>query len=264
MAYRIGEDSSLLRQSLLLQTQGGLLSVSDREAPLIQDPEKLSAAVLRECGRRGYTGVLLDFEEPPRQDRQLFAQRLEQSLTASRRTLYVPETYIRAAPGARMLLCTALSGGTFTQHLQEVAEQLGGAARIWRWTSSGCGWTSSPPPSGEGTPLSQETLETLMEEESPAYFSPRICAPATSPTPETARPTSSSSTTPIPCRKSCEPAPLWAFPRPFLCFRRSGTLPPAVSPEMRKNVPYRMVQHVFYINNSASCSCERPQTSCGA
>lgn len=177
VAYRIGEDSSLLRQSLLLQTQGGLLSVSDREAPLIQDPAKLSAAVLRECGRRGYTGVVLDFEEPPRQDRQLFAQRLEQSLTASRRTLYIPETYIRAAPGARMLLCTALSGGTFTQHLQEVADQHGGAARLALDIQRLRMDFQLPAPSGEGIPLSQETLETLMAEESPSvFFSQDLCA----------------------------------------------------------------------------------------
>ena len=49
-AYRIGPNSTLLRQSLLLQTRGGLLSVSDREAPFIDDPEALCAAVLRECG----------------------------------------------------------------------------------------------------------------------------------------------------------------------------------------------------------------------
>ena len=65
VAYRIGPGSVLLRQNLLLNTRGGLLSVSDREAPDIDQPQALCAAVLRECGRRGYTGVLLDFEQPP-------------------------------------------------------------------------------------------------------------------------------------------------------------------------------------------------------
>ena len=61
VAYRIGPDSTLLRQNLLLQSRGGLLSVSDRESPLIENPEALCGAVLRECGRRGYQGGLLDF-----------------------------------------------------------------------------------------------------------------------------------------------------------------------------------------------------------
>ena len=65
VAYRIGPGSTLLRQNLLLQTRGGLLSISDREAPLIEEPDALCAAVLRECGRRGYSGAVLDFEESP-------------------------------------------------------------------------------------------------------------------------------------------------------------------------------------------------------
>ena len=54
VAYRIGEGSTLLRQSVLMQTRGGLLAVTDQDAPLIEEPEKLSAAVLRECGRALY------------------------------------------------------------------------------------------------------------------------------------------------------------------------------------------------------------------
>ena len=52
VAYCIGSDSALLRQNLLLQTRGGLLSVTDRDAPFIASPEQLAAAALRECGRR--------------------------------------------------------------------------------------------------------------------------------------------------------------------------------------------------------------------
>ncbi|MBE5710382.1 MAG: hypothetical protein EGR51_10870, partial [Oscillibacter sp.] len=74
VAYCIGPDSTLLRQNLLLQTRGGLLSVTDRGAPFIASPERLSAAALRECGRRSYGGVLLDFEQPPAPDRLAFAE----------------------------------------------------------------------------------------------------------------------------------------------------------------------------------------------
>ena len=82
VAYRIGPGSALLRRSLLLQNKGGLLSVSDREAPFIDSPEDLRDAALRECGRRGYTGILLDFEEPPRRDRTAFASALAPALSA--------------------------------------------------------------------------------------------------------------------------------------------------------------------------------------
>ena len=126
VAYRIGPDSTMLRQNLLLETRGGLLSVSDHEAPFIDSPEDLRDAALRECGRRGYSGVLLDFEETPRRDRTAFVSALAPALSASRRTLYLPEAYAGAAPGAVVLLCTAVSGGSFSQYLQEAAAQAGG------------------------------------------------------------------------------------------------------------------------------------------
>ena len=80
VAYCIGPDSTLLRQNLLLQTRGGLLSVTDRDAPFIASPEQLAAAALRECGRRGYGGVLLDFGQPPAPGRLAFAQVLAKRL----------------------------------------------------------------------------------------------------------------------------------------------------------------------------------------
>lgn len=44
----------------------GLLVLSDRGAPPVEDPEGLAGALLRECGRRSYSGIVLDFEMPPR------------------------------------------------------------------------------------------------------------------------------------------------------------------------------------------------------
>lgn len=175
VAYRIGEGSTLLRQNLLLQAKGGLLSVSDRDAPLIEDPDALCAAVLRECGRRGYNGAVLDFEESPRRDRLTFAERLGQKLSASRRTLYLPEHYGGTVPNAVPLICTAISGGSFVQHLREVAQQRRCplALDVQRLRMD----FRLPARSGEGEPLSGEDFRQLMEREAPAvFFSPDLCA----------------------------------------------------------------------------------------
>ena len=170
VAYRIGPGSALLRQSLLLQTKGGLLSVSDRDAPFIDSPEELRDAVLRECGRRSYTGVLLDFEEAPRSV-------LAPALSASRRTLYLPEAYAAGAPGAVLLLCTAVSGGSFSQYLQEAVTQAGGAGRLALDVQRLRMDFRLPARSGEGEPLTGEALEELMGRESPAvFFSQDLCA----------------------------------------------------------------------------------------
>ena len=178
VAYRIGPGSTLLRQSLPLQTRGGLLSVSDREAPPIGDPDALCAAVLRECGRRSYTGTLLDFEEPPRQDRLEFARRLGQTLAAGRRTLYLPERYAQAAGNsAVVLVCTAISGGSLNQRLQEAADAHGGAARLALDVQRLRMDFRLPAHSGEGEPLDAERFQRLMERETPSvFFSQELCA----------------------------------------------------------------------------------------
>lgn len=177
VAYRIGPGSVLLRQSLLLQTRGGLLSVSDREAPFIDSPESLRDAVLRECGRRGYSGVLLDFEEAPRRDRRAFAAALAPALSASRRALYLPEGYAGDIPGAVALLCTAVSGGSFSQYLQEGVTRAGGAGRLALDVQRLRMDFRLPARSGEGEPLTGEALASLMERESPAvFFSQDLCA----------------------------------------------------------------------------------------
>lgn len=177
VAYRIGPGSALLRQSLLLQTKGGLLSVSDREAPFIDSPESLRDAVLRECGRRAYFGVLLDFEEPPRRDRKAFAAALAPALSASRRMLYLPESYAGAVSGGTVLLCTAVSGGSFSQYLQEAAAQAGGAGSLALDVQRLRMDFRLPARSGEGEPLTGEALAALMERESPSvFFSQDLCA----------------------------------------------------------------------------------------
>lgn len=175
VAYRIGPESQLLRQSLLLQTRGGLLALGDRDAPPISAPEALCAGILRECARRSYTGVLLDFEARPTDDRKVFAGMLAQHLRKTRRTLYVPESC--AVPGAVPLICTALSGGSFPQRLQEAARQFGGAELLGLDVQRLRMDFTLPAKSGEGRPLSEEEFRSLVEKESPAvFFSQELCA----------------------------------------------------------------------------------------
>ena len=174
VAYCIGPDSTLLRQNLLLQTRGRLLSVTDRDAPFIASPEQLAAAALRECGRRGYGGVLLDFEQPPAPDRLAFAQALAKRLAP--RPLYVPEGYA-SVPGAVSLVCTALSGGSFVQYLQETAAARGGPGTLALDVQRLRMDFPLPARSGEGSPLSQQEFQALMDRESPAvFFSQDLCA----------------------------------------------------------------------------------------
>ena len=176
VAYRIGPGSVLLRQNLLLRTQGGLLTLSDVDAPAIGRPEQLARQIWQECGLRGYSGVLADFESAPADDRTALLVRLRAILQANRRRLYVPEVYGPRVPGATVVICTALSGGSFRQRLQEAADRWGAghvALDVQRLIMD----FPLPSPTGEGTPLTAPELEKLREELKPsAFYSRELCA----------------------------------------------------------------------------------------
>lgn len=172
VAYSIGRGSRLLRNSLLVQTRGGLLVLTDRDAPPIEDPGALCAAALRECNRRGYSGVLADFEDPPTPDRQAFLSQLSPLLRRNRRSLFVPQAY--GVPGAVPVLCTALSGGNFQEFLcQAVSSSPLPALDVERVRMD----FPLPAPSGEGTPLSQEAFRQLVAQKQPSiFYTPELCA----------------------------------------------------------------------------------------
>ena len=214
-----------------------------------------------------YSGVLLELPQPPGPDRLALAAALAQALAP--RPLYVPES-CGSVPGTVPLISTALSGGSFTRRLREAASRRRGPP------GPGCGAAADglPPPlprAAKGGPSAAGSSGTCWTGRLRRCSSPRISAPGTSPTPGRARPTSSSSTTPTPSSRSCGPAALWASPPPFSCSRRCGTFCPACSrpggTEAGRAENQKCctgpVQH-FFINSSASCSCERLRTSCGA
>ena len=175
MAYHIGPNSTLMRRNALLQNQGGLLAVSEQGAPLVEDPHAFCTAVLRECSRRNYDGVFLNFATPVRHDLLQFAKQLDEMLYKNRKKLYLNKEYISSCPEAFLLVDTALSGGSLSEHLQQAAKQHGNrsALRIERLQMD----FSLPARSGTGRPLAKHDFMVLLEETSPSiYFSPDLCA----------------------------------------------------------------------------------------
>ena len=176
VAYRIGPESRLLRQNLLMQTKGGLMSLSDRDAPPIARPEVLCREIWQECAARSYAGVLADFEAAPTQDRLSFLDRLCTLLHRNKRRLYLPEVYARQVNGAVAIICTALSGGSFCQRLQEAAVRFGKnrvALDVQRLAMD----FTLPSPTGRGRPLPPEELRELMDRLTPStFYSAELCA----------------------------------------------------------------------------------------
>lgn len=176
VAYRVGPDGHLTRQDLLARTRGGLMVLGDHGCGFIRDTAALCREVWRECGNRGFGGVLADFEQPPAPDRTGFLEALGRILTRNGRQLYVPEAYGAAVPQARVLICTALSGGTLHQRLEEAAQKFGGkrlALDLQRLRMR----FPLPCSTGEGAPLSREELEEMLRRKEPAvFYSSDLCA----------------------------------------------------------------------------------------
>ena len=125
---------------------------------------------------RSYTGVIADFEGPVSDARTAFLCRLGEVLARNRRQLLVPEPYGRLVPTARVLISTALSGGTLRQRLEEAAAVYGGdrlALDLQRLRMD----FPLPCPSGEGRPLTGAELEGLLEKREPSlFYSGDLCA----------------------------------------------------------------------------------------
>lgn len=176
VAYRIGPEGRLTRQNMPVRTQGGLMVLGDQECGPVRDCPALCRDVWRECGSRGFSGVAADFERPPSQDRTAFLIALSQILQRNGKQLFVPEVYGQRVALSCVLVCTALSGGTLRRRLEEAVQRFGVqrlALDLQRLRMS----FPLPCPSGEGTPLTAEELQDLLQQRQPSvFYSADLCA----------------------------------------------------------------------------------------
>ena len=173
-AYRIGADAHLTARPLPQQLRGGLMMLSDLEAPLIRQAEPLCREVVRECNYRGYSGVVLDFDSAPSADRVRLVRRLEDVLRRQGKTLFLPETWGTYAENAAVLICTALSGGTLRARLEEAQSRFAPRPIVLDCQRLAMDFLL-PSPNGEGAPLTRQQLQQLRQGR-PVFFSEDLCA----------------------------------------------------------------------------------------
>lgn len=175
-AYRIGGGPHLFRANLPLPVRGGLMAVDCSGFDGRGESGPFCQEVLRECTARGFTGVLCDFEGQPFPLLIQIVRELEELLQKRDWPLYVPERYGPHTHSAKVLISSALSGGSLAQRLQDAAEQYG-AQRVVLAIERVAEDFFLPSPSGQGRALSRESLNTLLEERSPSiFFSTELCA----------------------------------------------------------------------------------------
>jgi len=172
---RLSESGTLLHLPDALPAAGGVLVLSDCSQPLRPCAPRLCPELLRTCLRQGARGLLLDFDARDEAHGAIVST-LAPLLAGRGITLFVPEYYAPAAPSARVLISSALSGGTLEQRLEEALVRFGADRTVLALEKAAEDFPL-PAPDGCGTPLTDLQLRQMLERLRPAvWFSTPLCA----------------------------------------------------------------------------------------
>ena len=124
LAYRLGPGAHLFRSEGTAPPKGGLMVVDDQEFSPLAPTSPLCQEVIRECQARSFSGAILDFENrlPPLEQT---ASQLDEQFSRRGWSLYVTEGYAPSAPHARVMIPSALSGGSLQRRLEDALERFG-------------------------------------------------------------------------------------------------------------------------------------------
>jgi hypothetical protein len=176
MAYRVGPGARLLRANIPINLRGGLMVIDGGGFDGRGDAVPFCQQVLRECSVRGFDGVILDLEGQPHPLLGQIVSRLGALLSHRGWPLYVPEEYARFSDQAKVIIPSALSGGSLAQRLSE-AVQCYGAGRVALGVQRTAEDFTLPSPTGSGVPLSREELSRRIQSRGAAtFFSDELCA----------------------------------------------------------------------------------------
>ena len=177
MAYRIGRGPHLFRSGVPVPLRSGLMVVDNKGFDGQGDPGVLCQEILRECTARGFRGVICDFRGRPLPLLERLVTQLDALLAQKGLTLHVPEGYGHRTQTARVMIPSALSGGSLTQRLEDAVGRFGGPDRITLALRRAAEDFFLPSPTGCGHPLTRTELAERLEERKPSvFFSNELCA----------------------------------------------------------------------------------------
>ena len=175
MAYRIGPGPRLLGARLPNGLRGGVMQLDCAGFDGNGDPVDCCRQILGECRRRGFRGIVCDFEGPPSDCLMKLVKILDRNCAAQGWSLYVPEGYAPSAPTGRVLVSSVLTHGTLERRLLAAAERYGQERTVLavEWVRE----DFPLPAGGRGKPLAQDELESLIHRLEPAvFFDKGLCA----------------------------------------------------------------------------------------
>lgn len=175
IAYKIGEEGHLLRNSVPLSTSGGLMVISGADPSGVRSNLSiLLLEIARECRLREYSGVIAAFEEQADSALFEFVTALSDHLSQRKLSLYIPEGYAQASESAKIMISSAVSGGSLDLLLREASSKYG--PRLALQVERNSEDFLLPSPDGAGVPLTNAELERLIKELKPSvFFSPELC-----------------------------------------------------------------------------------------
>ena len=176
MAYRVGPGGRLYRSNLPLTLRGGLMALDAAGFEGRGDPGQLCREILRECGVRKFDGILCDFDGPAVPFLEQTVRQLGQATHQRGWPLYVTEEYGGASEFSRVLLPTAISGGTLEERLRTALNRYG-SGRVTLAAQRAAEDYTLPSAVGQGRPLTRAELADRVTRFSPAvYFDHGLCA----------------------------------------------------------------------------------------
>lgn len=175
-AYRIGQGPHLFRNGGGPAPRGGLMAVDCVGFDGRGDPGPLCDEIMRECAARGFQGLLCDFELGGAPLLEQAVRQLGERFAHRNWSLYVTEGYGHCSPRARVMISSALSGGSLVQRLEEAGARFG-RERLTLAVQRVAEDFFLPSPTGSGVALSREELAARMEQLRPSvFFSSELCA----------------------------------------------------------------------------------------
>lgn len=174
-AYRVGRGPHLFRAGPPVPVRGGLMAADDQNFDGRGEAGVLCDEMVRECAARGFQGAVCQFgQRLPLLERAV--KELGERFARRGWRLYVPEDYAHCAPSARVMVSSALSGGSLQNRLEEAARRYG-TQRVTLSIQRVAEDFYLPSPNGSGTPLSREGLRQQLEQRQPSvFFSHELCA----------------------------------------------------------------------------------------
>ena len=175
-SYRLGNGAHLFRSNLPVNLRGGLMVLEDTGFDGQGEAAVFCREVLRECTTRGFNGVICNFESRGLPLQSQIVSELGALLSQRGWPLYVTESYGACSERAKVLISSALSGGSLQTRLEEAIAQYG-VQRVALAVERVAADFFLPSPTGQGTPLSQEELKRRLEEQNATvFFSNELCA----------------------------------------------------------------------------------------